>query len=56
MTYRARQFLYVAVTLWNAIFDDVLKNSEHVDDFRERLETYNKKILHKKPKHQPTSC
>ena len=38
--YRARQFSYTAATLWNAISDDRLKNSVHVDDFRKRLNTY----------------
>ena len=27
------RFSYAAATLWNAISDDGLKNSEHVEDF-----------------------
>ena len=38
--YGVRQFSYAAATLWNAISDDGLKNSEHVDNFRKGLKTY----------------
>ena len=38
--YGARQFSYAATILWNAISDEGLKNSEHVDDFKTRLKTY----------------
>ena len=30
MKYAARRFSYAAATLWDAISDDGLKNSEHV--------------------------
>ena len=36
----ARRFLYEAATLWNAISDDGLNNSKHVDDFRKGLKTF----------------
>ena len=35
----ARLFSYIAAISWNAISDDGLKHSEHVDDFRKRLKT-----------------
>ena len=33
-------FSHAAATLWNAISDDGLKNSQHVDDFRKGLKPY----------------
>ena len=38
--YRARQFSYATAILWNAISDDGLNNSEHVDDFKKIMKTY----------------
>ena len=40
MKYGFRQFSYEAATLWNAIFDGELKNQEHVDDLRKKLNTH----------------
>ena len=36
--YEAKQFSYAAATLLNAISDDGLNNSEHVDDLKKRIE------------------